>query len=213
MIRQTSYVVAFCAIFVATLLGAAPEASALRNNLNLIPPAHTHFGIAGVKGQTLRVRLFRTRVDTYVYLNNSIVTINEIASGGPPLFDGTEAGRPFDETFPNGAYELIEANGASLLAAKGCLQGKAVGNAGWDNGKMYCDKASISGIEISTYDGTDLISVDPAIAVPVVSRCIMRNQPCAYSCLGDELTCCDQTPPGCYAVTGEQICGVDTCLP
>jgi len=191
----------------------AGNAYALRNNLNLIQPARTHFGLGFVQGDTLRVRLLRTRAYGMLFYNNGDLIITDIPSGGPPLFDGSEAGLPFDEAFPNGAYELRDQSSAMLLAAKGCLQGKAPDNEGWDNSRMYCDKASVAAIQISTYKGDDTVYIDPAITVPVTSRCPNQQDPCGYSCYAsDERTCCDQTGNGCWIPQG-QTCGAAACNP
>lgn len=148
-------------------------------------------------------------------LNDNFLQIHNVPAGtadARPVFDGTEAGIPFADAFPQGAYELIDYN-HDLLAARGCVQQKAAGKNGWDNARVYCAAANVEIIKIAGSPGSDALDVGAAVTVPVRFKCRGKQAACGRSCLlPEDYTCCDPTLPGygpCYVVTGD-TCGVDT---
>jgi hypothetical protein len=208
---------AICGALLATSFCTAPRAVAgggVRNNLNLIAPKGMQYGLGMFRGKTLRVTMMRSGTNYALHdqydFNDSSVTIRDVAPGsGLTVVDGNGGALLVDEAFPNGAYEFHDGwYYAMLLAGPGCLQKTGSGGSGWDSSTMYCDKAAIERIKISTGKGNDVIALDPAITVPVVSRCGGQQTECGLSCFDpDDYTCCGD-PDGCWVLTG-QTCGVD----
>lgn len=194
---------------VCALVLGLPASSLGRNNLNLIPGPGIHFGIVKRGGTTIAVTLERSGKAFDGDLNDNNLLVNDVQAGtvdARPAFDGTEDGIPFTEAFPQGAYELVD-QGRDLLASRGCLQQKALGNSSWDGSRVYCDKTGVEKIKIAGSNGNDVLLVDLDVTASVRFKCRGAQLACGRSCLDPaRYTCCDPTPPGfaaCWVAVGD----------
>lgn len=178
------------------------------------PPNGVRHGTVRHAGSSLVVKLVKSRRTFTPDLNNSRLTITEVApgTGAAPIYDATEAGIPFDDTFPNGAYLITdEASLNTLYGRKAeCRQLKTEGGAAWDSSRVYCDRTGIARIKITTGPGDDKVIIDPSVTVPVTTKCLAKQTRCGQSCFEtDAYECCDPID-GCYA--GPSSSCAEVCL-